>query len=245
MTQPITVLVNGAFGRMGALTVAAINRDEALTCVGQLGRQDDLKSAIQKTHPDVVVDFTEAKSVYKNAQIIVEAHVHPVVGTSGLLPTQIETLTAQCAKQQLGGIIAPNFSIGTVLMMKLAKEAAKIFPNVEIIEYHHAQKKDAPSGTAIKTAEMIASARLTPPNTLESHETIAGSRGGKHHDIPIHAVRLPGLVAHQEIIFGDNHELLTLRHDAFDRAAFMPGVLLAVKKVIGLHELIYGLEKFI
>ncbi len=237
----IRVLINGANGRMGLASVAAINTDPELTLVGQLGRQDDLAMAIKKTNAQVVVDFTNAEAVLKNTQIIVDAGIHPVIGTSGLLSAQIKAFQQQCAELKLGGIIAPNFSLGAVLMMKHAQAIAKYFPHVEIIEMHHDGKLDSPSGTALRTAEMLAETRdqLTPKLL---RETIPGARGATHYGIPIHALRLPGLVAHEQIIFGGTGETLTIRHDSIDRISFMPGVCLACKKVMELDTLVYGLE---
>ena len=164
-----------------------------------------------------------------------------MIGTTGFSSTQIQTLTALCAEKKLGAIIAPNFSIGAILMMQLAKTAAHYFPQVEIIEMHHAGKLDSPSGTAIKTAELIAEANNVAaiPTTKA---VLPGARGAVHQQIPIHAIRLPGLVAHEQVIFGGTGETLTIKHDSTDRQCFMPGVILACQKVMTLNRLIYGLE---
>ncbi|RDI48584.1 4-hydroxy-tetrahydrodipicolinate reductase [Aquicella lusitana] len=242
----INVLVNGAFGRMGQITVKAIEEHPALTLVGQTGREYDLKKSIIDSHAEVVIDFTRPECVFENASIIIETGAHPVIGTSGLTSEQISLLSAQCEKQRLGGIIAPNFSLGAVLMMKYAKEIAKYMPHVEIIEMHHANKADSPSGTAIRSAEMLAEAaeQLNQP-VKPTHETVPGARGANYRGVPIHAVRLPGFLAHQQIIFGNVGETLTLRHDSIDRQAFMPGVCFACEKVVQLNELVYGLEKIL
>lgn len=242
----IKVLVNGAFGRMGQMTTDAISKHPGLELVGQTGREYDLHQAIKDSKADVVVDFTDANAIYKNAQTIIEAGAHPVIGTSGLKAHEIIALQKQCAELKLGGLIAPNFSLGAVLMMKHAREIAKYFSHVEIIEMHHDGKIDSPSGTAVRTAELIAdaNANLNQPDKPNT-ETIPGARGATHHRIPIHAVRLPGLLAHQTVMFGGTGEALTIRHDSLDRACFMPGVCLACEKVMGLDYLAYGLEEIL
>ncbi len=240
MTHPIRVLINGAAGKMGQEAVKALSQAPDLVIVGKTGRQDNLEKTLRDSQAEVAVDLTSAETVFKNAEIIIAQGVHPVIGTSGLLGPQINLLKKKCDQKKLGGIIVPNFSIGIVLMMLFAKQAAAYFPNCEIIEMHHAQKKDSPSGTAVKTAEFID--RKQNNITATETETIKGARGALHHHIPIHSIRLPGLVAHQEILFGGDHELLTLRHDTFHRAAYMPGILLAIREVIKLKQLVYGLE---
>lgn len=235
----IKVIVNGAHGKMGRIAVNAVNAASDLTLVAQTGREDDLSQAINQHHADVVIDFTTPESVFMNAETIIKAGVRPVIGTTGLTPQQIETLTAQCAQKKLGGIIAPNFSLGAILMMKYAQDAARHFPNVEIIEMHHPQKKDAPSGTAIKTAHMIAAnrdARKAAP--LKP----VPARGETHDDVQIHSVRLPGFYSHQTVIFGGAGEVLTICHQGIDRQCCMPGIVLACQKVMSLNHLIYGLE---
>jgi 4-hydroxy-tetrahydrodipicolinate reductase len=238
----IRVLVNGANGRMGQATIKAISNDPELTLVGTTGRDDDLAASIKTHQAQVVVDFTNAEAVQESTRIIIASGAHPVIGTSGLLMEQIKEFQAACKKAKLGGIIAPNFSLGAVLLMKHAQEMAKYFEHVEIIEMHHDGKLDSPSGTALRTAEMIAVNFKPTPVTKKTKETIPGARGASHHQIPIHAIRLPGLVAHEQVIFGGTGETLTLRHDSIDRVSFMPGVCLACKKVVKLDELVYGLE---
>ena len=239
----IRVLVNGARGKMGQVTVKAISSDPDFVLAGEADKDDNLAAEIKNKKADVVIDFTNADVAFKNAQIIIEAGAHPVIGTTGLRSEQIKTLQDLCKKNQLGGIIAPNFSLGAILMMKYAKEIANYFPNVEIIEMHHDGKLDSPSGTSIRTAELLAPAHrnLEKP----SRETLPGARGANYENIHIHAIRLPGLVAHQQIIFGGLGETLTIRHDSLDRQCFMPGVCLAAKKVMELKELVYGLEHLI
>jgi len=239
----IRIIVNGAFGRMGKLATEALIEDPHFSLVGQAGHKDNLASMIKKKEAQVVIDFTHAGSVFKNTQTIIQAGARPVIGTSGLLPQQVKKLQDNCKKLKRGGIIAPNFSIGMVLMIKYAQEFVKYFPQVEIIEMHHDRKLDCPSGTALYTAQALADARKAPKKSaVKIYENVRGSRGANYLQIPIHAVRLPGLVAHEQIIFGDVGETLTLKHDALDRQCFMRGILLACKKVMKLKKLVYGLE---
>jgi len=239
----IRVLVNGAKGRMGVQVVQAVQQDAELELVGQTDLGDDLAAAIAASKAQAVVDFTTPTAAFLNAQTVIRAGAHPVFGTTGFKPEQIEALRAQCREKRLGGLIAPNFAIGAVLMMRFAAEAAKYMPYVEIIELHHDGKADAPSGTAIKTAEMIQAVRPNPPALkVESKELLPGARGTRGYPVPIHSVRLPGHVAHQEVILGGLGETLRIRHDSISRECFMPGVVFGIKKVVGLKELIYGLE---
>lgn len=240
----IRVLINGAAGKMGQQTVKTISSDPDFVLVGQTDRQNDLTAEIKKSRADVVVDFTNADAVLNNIHTIIEAGARPVIGTTGLVKEQIEPLKKRCAELKLGGVIAPNFSLGAVLMLKYAKEIATYFPEVEIIEMHHDGKLDSPSGTAVLTAEMLHSTKKKS-TAKQTKEIIPGARGATYQDIHIHAIRLPGLVAHQQIIFGGLGETLTLKHDAIDRQCFMPGVVLACKKVMDLKELIYGLENIL
>jgi 4-hydroxy-tetrahydrodipicolinate reductase len=223
----IKVLINGYQGKMGQAAVKAITDAPDLDLVATCGREDDLAHHIASSKAQVVVDLTSPESVYLNTKTIIANHAHPVIGTTGLSGEEINELQALSAAKQLGGIIAPNFSLGAILMMHYAAQAAQHFASAEIIELHHAQKKDAPSGTAIKTAELMQAARHN------------------EQSIPIHSIRLPGLVAHQAVIFGGPGETLTIRHDSIDRSCFMPGILLACRKVIGLKQLIYGLDQLI
>lgn len=236
----IRVIVNGANGRMGKTTVGAIEAEDDLTLVAQTTRKDSLADAIVQMQADVVVDFTQPDVVFDQAKIIIEANAHPVIGTTGLTPAQITTLQSLCEQKGLGGIIAPNFSLGAILMMRYAQDAAKYFPAAEIIELHHDKKRDAPSGTAIKTAELMANAQKNPPPYPDDP-----ARGDIVAGTPIHSVRLPGLFAHQAVIFGGEGETLTLRHDATDRSSMMPGVILACRKVVTLNRLIYGLDQIL
>lgn len=235
------IAVNGCKGKMGALAVQVIEKNPHFKLVGQFDHHTLLLEAIENHQPDIVIDFTTASSAYANAKIIIESGKHAVVGTTGFTPTQIATLKRLCAKQKLGAIIAPNFSISALLLMRLAKECAHYLPHVEIIEAHHEKKADSPSGTAIKTAELINEARAKTTK-IQSHEVLAGARGADKDGIPIHSIRLPGFLAQEEVIFGSPGETLHLKHNTIDRNAFMPGVLLACEKVMQLDKLVYGLE---
>lgn len=233
--------------------VAAVDRSSAGADAGRIvGQEDcgvlvttDLELTLAETKPDVIVDFTTPQTVMSNAVIAIKHKVRPVVGTTGLTPEQINELDKLCQEQEIGGLVAPNFSIGAILMMKFAAQAAKYMPHVEIIEYHGDQKLDAPSGTSIKTAELISQNRqeLRQGNPKEE-ETIEGSRGGYYNGFRIHSVRLPGVFAQQEVIFGGFGQSLKIRHDSYDRAGYMPGVNIAVKKVMGYTGLVYGFEHF-
>ncbi len=236
------VIVNGAQGKMGTLACETLDNHNEFELVGQLSREDNLAQAIKETQAQIVVDLTRADCVYENSMTIINAGAHPVIGTSGLIPSQIQTLSELCSSKKLGGIIVPNFSIGAVLMMIFAAKAAEYLSEVEIIEAHHQQKLDAPSGTALKTAEMIAAARVKPKNKLELKELIPVARGGSHHEINIHSLRLPGVLARQEVLFGNLGETLSITHDSIDRRCFMPGVVLACQKAQQLTTLVYGLE---
>ncbi|MFZ8895764.1 MAG: 4-hydroxy-tetrahydrodipicolinate reductase [bacterium] len=239
----IRVLVNGAKGRMGQEVVKAVTAAADLELVDQTDLGDDLIARIKASQAQAVVDFTTAAVAFENTRKILEAGVHPVVGTSGLLAEQVAELQQLAKDKDIGGLIAPNFAIGAVLLMKYAQDAAKYLPDVEVIELHHNRKADAPSGTAVKTAQLIAEARQEIPKALvEEKELFEGARGSEVHGVRVHSLRLPGLVAHQEVIFGGTGETLTIRHDSIHRESFMPGVCLACRKVIGTQQLFYGLE---
>ncbi|MBU2862854.1 4-hydroxy-tetrahydrodipicolinate reductase [Reinekea forsetii] len=238
----IKVLVNGANGRMGSEVVNAITHDAQLELVGAIDRDTNLASAIQELSPQVVVDFTIASAGFENTKTIINAGVCPVVGTSGFQEAQVNELKALAAEKELGGLIAPNFSVGAVLMMKFAAEAAKYLPDVEVIEAHSTQKEESPSGTALRTAEMIAQARTRSAEKTSDKELIEGARGATLHEVPLHSIRLPGVVAQQTVMFGGLSETLKIEHNSQHRSSFMPGVCLACKKVVDEQELHYGLE---
>ncbi|MGQ9557694.1 MAG: 4-hydroxy-tetrahydrodipicolinate reductase [Desulfurispora sp.] len=263
----IKVLVSGAAGRMGREVLKTVFHSDDMVLVGavdpvaagqsaaaltglaelSLVVEADLAEALKRYSPDVMVDFTTPRSVAGNVELALQAGVRPVVGTTGLAAADIERLSRLAAEKKLGGIIAPNFAIGAILMMQFAVAASKYFPHCEIIELHHDQKLDAPSGTAIKTAELIAARRGDFVQGLPAEvEKIPGARGGEFSGgIRIHSVRLPGFVAHQEVIFGGLGQTLTIRHDSISRESFMPGVQLAIRRVMELKEMVYGLEKVI
>ncbi|WP_028775879.1 4-hydroxy-tetrahydrodipicolinate reductase [Shimazuella kribbensis] len=251
----IRIIVAGASGKMGQEVVKLIERTEHFQLVGAVSRTyadqeingakyyASLKEALEANQTDVVVDFTNPEMIRKHLQICCAFRVSPVVGTTGLTEEELNHLRMEFKQANLGGIIAPNFAVGAILMMRFAAQAAKYLPHVEIIESHHDRKLDAPSGTALKTAELITESRKQlkqgHPSEMEMWE---GARGAEYHGFRIHSVRLPGLVAHQEVLFGGTGQLLTIRHDSLNRESFMPGVQLAVEKVLELNELIYGLE---
>lgn len=242
----ITVLVNGAQGRMGRHVVAAVEAASDLALVGQTDIGDDLAKAITDTGAQVVVDFTVPDSAVANTERILKAGAHPVVGTTGFQSEDIDRLTAHAASLKRGGLIAPNFAIGAVLLMRFAAEAARYMPHVEVIELHHDKKLDAPSGTAIKTIDLIAETLPEPPlPSPDEKELVTGARGGRYRGIAVHSVRLPGYVAHEEVIFGGLGQTLSIRHDSLSRESFMPGVVLAVRKVTTMEHLEYGLEKIL
>jgi len=238
----ISVLVNGANGKMGRVTVAAIEQAKPLTLAGTATRGDDLAHLIAKTQADVVVDFTVPNCVFENCQTIIESGARPIVGTTGLTLSQIDQLADACRAKSRGGLIAPNFSIGAILMMQFAKQAAAYFPNNEIIEYHHPYKLDAPSDKEKKTAEMM---RESMSQDSHINTTTEAARGETYQDVPIHSVRIPGVFASQCVLFGGEGETLTIRHDATDRSSMMPGVVLACEKVMVLNELVYGLDRLL
>lgn len=194
---------------------------------------------------DIWIDFTTPKAVYDNVKFALEHHISPVVGTTGMSDEQEAELIKISQKEKVGGLIAPNFGMSAVLLMKFAKEAAKYFPDAEIIEMHHADKKDAPSGTALATAKMIAQNRSEHETAPDEVETLENVRGGDYQGIKIHSVRLPGYIAHEQVLFGGPGEALTIRQDSFDRESFMGGVKVALEKVDQLDELVVGLENIL
>lgn len=236
------VIVNGAKGKMGSLASDTIRQHPEFELVAQLSKEDNLSKAITDTRAEIVIELTRADCVYENSLTIIKQGAHPIIGASGLLDNQINELSTLCKSKQLGGLIVPNFSIAAVLMMIFSAKAAEYLSEVEIVEAHHQQKLDAPSGTALKTAEMIQAARRNPINQLPLKELIPGARGGLYNQVPIHSLRLPGVIAQQQVIFGSIGETLTITHNSIDRACFMPGVILACQKVMDLSTLVYGLE---
>jgi len=272
----IPVIINGAAGRMGREVIKAVAGAADMVLLGAIDRNptyqgqdagelaglnhplevpitDQLEPMLayvageRQMAPGVIVDFTHPDSVYENVRSAIAYGIRPVVGTTGLSPEQVHSLAEFADKASTGCLLIPNFSIGMVLLQQAALTASRYFEHVEIIELHHNQKADAPSGTAIQTAQLLADiGKDFNPAIVKETEKIAGARGSLGNSgIRIHSVRLPGLIAHQEVIFGSAGEIYTLRHDTSDRACYMPGVLLAIRQVLQLKSLVYGLEKIL
>ncbi len=243
----IKVGVLGARGRMGAEVVKAVSEAADLELVAALDLGDSLDQ-LKSSGAQVVVDFTTPDAVMANLEFLISNGINAVVGTTGFDAARISKLEKLiAASPKVGVLIAPNFAIGAVLMMEFATKAAKYFESAEIIELHHPNKVDAPSGTASRTAELMSKARKEAGMSAMPDATstsLDGARGASVGDIPVHSVRLRGLIAHQEVLLGGLGETLTIRHDSLDRAGFMPGVLLGVRKVISQPGLTFGLEKF-
>jgi 4-hydroxy-tetrahydrodipicolinate reductase len=243
----IKVGVLGARGRMGAEVVKAVTESNDLELVAALDLGDSLDQLVSKG-AQVVVDFTTPDSVMANLEFLISNGISAVVGTTGFDDSRVAKVKAlSTANPKVGILIAPNFAIGAVLMMEFATKAAKYFESAEIIELHHPNKVDAPSGTASRTAELMTQARKDAglgamPDATNSGITAA--RGANVGDIPVHSIRLRGLIAHQEVLLGGLGETLSIRHDSLDRVGFMPGVLLGVRKVVSNPGLTFGLEKF-
>ncbi len=241
------VAVLGAKGRMGAECVAAINGASDLNLTAALDLGDSLDQLVS-SGTEIVVDFTTPESVMKNLEFAISNGIHVVVGTTGIDESKLKQLKELLSKKpSVGVLIAPNFGLGAVLMMQFSSTAAKYFESVEIVEMHHANKVDAPSGTAIRTAQMINASRQQSgtgkmPDATKTE--MPGSRGSKIGEVPIHSIRSHGYVAHQEVIFGDSGETLTIRHDSINRAGFMPGVLIGIRNVSKHPGLTVGLENY-
>ncbi|MBW4505994.1 MAG: 4-hydroxy-tetrahydrodipicolinate reductase [Scytonematopsis contorta HA4267-MV1] len=272
----IPVIVVGAAGKMGKEVIKAVSQAQDMSLMGAIDKNSEIQgkdagelaglseplevpitnqlepmlgyiAGERQMSPGVMVDFTHPDSVYNNVRSAIAYGIRPVVGTTGLSPEQSQDLADFAEKASTGCLIIPNFSIGMVLLQQAAIAASQYFDNVEIIELHHNQKADAPSGTAIQTAQMLAEMGKTFNQPLvEETEKISGARGSQAEEgIRIHSIRLPGLIAHQEVIFGASGQIYTLRHDTSDRSCYMPGVLLAIRKVLQLKSLVYGLEKIL
>lgn len=262
----IKVIVAGPRGKMGRAALTMIQNEMDLELVACIDRKhdgskvkdieglpdfhapifEDIEECFQSVNADVLIDLTRPDVGYKHTKLALDYNVRPVIGTTGFTNEQLDELTSLSEEKGIGTVIAPNFAIGAVLMMQFSKWAAKHFPDVEIIEKHHDNKLDAPSGTAVKTAQLIQEER---DNKKQGHpeekETIAGARGAKFDGMRIHSIRLPGLVAHQEVVFGSTGETLTIKHDSVDRESFMTGVKLAVEQVMKIDLLVYGLENLL
>lgn len=265
----MNVFVNGCCGSMGKEVVRAVSKEKDMrVCggadivnhgqdvggicgMGTLGIPvaEDFSAALKSSQADCLVDFTHVSGIMKTLETALSLKVPCVVGTTGFDDAMLQKVKALCEKNNTACLIAPNFAVGAVLMMKFSEEAAKYFPDVEIIELHHNRKKDAPSGTAVMTAQKIHEARrkakVQPGNDPTEIEKIKNARGGNLSDVHIHSVRLPGYVAHQEVIFGGLGQTLTVRHDSISRESFMPGVVLAVRKIKEMRGLVFGLENLL
>lgn len=259
----INIVLAGPRGKMGTEAIKMITNEQIFNLVGCIDRKnngkslhdinhvcennipiyDDAENCFNELKPDVYVDLTVPKIGFDHTKLALEHHIYSVVGTSGFSEEQIDELSIIAEQNKTGCIIAPNFALGAVLMMLFSKMAAKYFSDVEIIEKHHDKKIDAPSGTALKTIDMIKQSRSSKEQGHpEEYEIIEGSRGGNIEGIRVHSMRLPGLVAHQEVVFGSKSQLFSIKHDSFHRESFMDGLKLAIEEVTELKKLVYGLE---
>lgn len=255
----IRIVVSGPRGKMSREVLHMISTVEHFELVGVIDYKNinsddyqgakvftDAEECFSKLQPDVYVDFTNPEVGLEILEQAIRYGVRPVVGTSGFNTENIKQFVKASKEARLGGVIAPNFTVGGVLMMKFAAMAAKYFEDIEIIEMHHDQKLDAPSGTAVKTAEMISLERAQKSQGHpDEKELIEGARGADYNGMKIHSVRLPGLVAHQQVLLGSQGELLTIRHDSLNRNSFMSGVKISIETVMKLDELVYGLENIL
>ncbi|MBY0122608.1 4-hydroxy-tetrahydrodipicolinate reductase [Bacillus sp. S/N-304-OC-R1] len=262
----INIVIAGARGRMGREAVQLVQRTDSYQLAAVVDYKNDggllsdfegfagidvpvytdIGNCLQQIEADVLIDLTTPEFGMLHTKTALEHGVRPVVGTTGFSKENLQELEALCREKDLGCIIAPNFAIGAILMMKFAQMAGKYFSDVEIIELHHDQKLDAPSGTAVKTAEMIADVRQAKKQGHpEEKETIQGARGAEFDGMHIHSVRLPGLIAHQQVMFGSEGQTLTIRHDSYNRASFMSGVKLAVDAIMKIDTLVYGIENIL
>lgn len=271
--ETITVAIAGINGRMGRASAHAITAVAGMRLVGAFGKEgtsysgkslDDLvglppssrtgilvssslSDCLAKTMPDVVLDFTEAHSSCSIAQTALEHNVRTVIGTSGLSKENLQVLGDACSKHKVGAIVVPNFSVGAILMMHFAKQASKLFDHVEIAEMHHTGKLDAPSGTAMHTARKIAETdRTFNEISVKERELLPGARGARFDNgVRLHSLRLPGILSHQEVFFGGEGELLTIKHESFNTKCFTQGILIAIKGVMELSSLVIGLDGFV
>ncbi|MFF7727657.1 4-hydroxy-tetrahydrodipicolinate reductase [Streptomyces sp. NPDC008001] len=244
----LRVAVIGAKGRIGSEAVRAVEAADDMELVAALGRGDKLE-ALTEAGAQVAVELTHPGSVMENLEFCVRNGIHGVVGTTGWTEERLAQLESWLgASPSTGVLIAPNFSIGAVLTMTFARQAARFFESAEVVELHHPNKADAPSGTATRTAQLIAAARREagcPPQPDATTTALEGARGADVDGVPVHAVRLRGLLAHQEVLFGDTGETLTIRHDSLHHSCFMPGILLGARRVVSTPGLTFGLEHFL
>lgn len=262
--EPIRVLVHGALGKMGQAVINAVSRDPELLVVGavdvkanrdqlqlpngsgEFPLSTELESLIESTKPDVIVDFTQHDAAMPAVRIGTKHHINFVIGTTGLSETDLSEIDSLSRQNDVGAVVAPNFSLGAILMMHLSKIAGKYFDYAEIIEMHHEQKLDSPSGTAVATAKGMVETRgkgFIYPETQK--ESIMGARGAEYEGIALHSVRSPGYMAHQEVILGSTGQTLKIRHDQISREGFGPGITMAVKEVVKSKGLIFGLDKLL
>jgi len=264
VAQPIKVVVNGVLGRMGREVLNALCSHPQLEPVGAVDNiasekklflpdqsgyiplSIDLEALLELSRPDVLVDFSVAEAALSTVRTTVKQGVNLVIGTTGFSQENLAEIDRLARDNELGAIVAPNFALGAVVMIHLAKIAAKLFDYAEIIELHHEKKLDAPSGTAFSTAQAMLEARGRPFSySAPQKETLNNTRGGEKEGIAIHSVRLPGLMAHQEVLFGTAGQTLSIRHDTINRECYMPGVILAVQRVGEIKGMVYGLEKIL
>ncbi len=261
MGQPVKVVVHGALGRVGREVLNALCHDPQLEPVGAVEREvskeylplpdgsgdipfsSNLEALLQQCHPEVLVDFSVAEATMPAVRTAAKHKVNLVIGTTGLTAEDLQEIDQLATDNKVGAVVAPNFALGAVVMVHFAKIAAKLFDYAEIIEMHHEQKADSPSGTALSTAKAMSESRGKPflHSTIQK-ETLSSTRGGQVEGIALHSVRLPGLMAHQEVILGAPGQTLTIRHDTINRECYMPGVVLAIKRVTELEGLTYGLD---
>ena len=257
------IAVVGAGGRIGAEVCRAVHASPDLELVAAVdpshagasvrevaGVELDLVvagslDAVSDVGAEVAVEFTGPASVGENLVWLLELGIHVVVGATGIQERDLERARRAASAGNVNAVVAPNFAIGAVLLMRFAAEAVRHLPHVEVVELHHDAKLDAPSGTALRTAQLLAEARQEPPEVPGGDEQHPGARGHDHQGIRVHSVRLPGLVAHQEVLFGGEGQTLTIRHDSLDRRSFMPGVLLACREVAGVDGVVVGLEQLL
>src|SRR5207248_181695 len=247
MAGAIRVAVAGYRGKVGSVLAAAFESEPDFEYVGGVTRGDNLAEFLHQMRPRALVDFTAPAEALHNALAAVAAGASPVIGTTGLSTSDVDKLQTACKEKNIGGIVAPNFAVGAVLMMYLAEIAAPHFDAAEIIELHHTAKRDAPSGTALSTARRLAARRGDVPFSPRraEKETLAGTRGGEEGGIAVHSVRLPGFVADQEVIFGLPGQTLTIAHRTTSREAYVPGVLLAIRKVTSEPRFYRGLDQLL
>ena len=247
MSQPIRVAVAGHRGKVGSILVPALQADPDFEYVGGLGKGDDLAAFLREERPRAFVDFTRPSEAVHNALAAVAAGASPIVGTTGIPAESVDKIEAACKDKGLGGMVVPNFAIGAVLMVRLAELAAPHFDGVEIIEIHNASKLDAPSGTAHATARRLAAKRGAKPFEHRKAEkvTLEGTRGGEEGGVGVHSIRLPGFVADQEIIFGLPGQTLTISHRTTSREAYVPGVLMAIRRVTSAPRFYRALDELL